>query len=498
MSEPNSKPAKLSCITAAEIIELATKSGIEVYLDWAGKPAARLPKDAPDKPDEIALIHSNATTEWLAYLCYEKLSRVPGKSLIQDAQVALAGKAREHGHHPDNMGEINSSISDNPVAIVLINMLQKGDPIQGIAGSLYKKLTLRAEKMGVKDRNWPGASHILGRRIKELQPLLSKIGITASSQHTYEGTYWDINSKAAEGIDGVASRVASVSKVLPEKHLRRTDTNDTEFHAQLVEILNSGSSQQMAELTGEQIKRWVPRKETEICGLRPLRSFFRAAYQDKGKTQNILITGKSRSGKTAMVKWYVTALACAKTDRETIDPCETCEACKQAVARFGQTGLDTEFNLSQLDFVPIDCPNCNGQKLKTYLDNLYDSDKLKIVYLDEFHRFEDRGKDERLLKPTEEQKIIWIASCIKLKGIDKAVRKRFDVKLKTKKATLKELAIWGAERCVGWNITVEDPDTLVRLAQRSSGRAGMMIKVIGMAATTGRALTTELVETFRF
>ena len=155
-------------------------------------------------------------------------------------------------------------------------------------------------------------------------------------------------------------------------------------------------------LTAEEIKRWVPRKEEEICGLTRMKEFFRDAYlRAGGRTQNILITGDSRSGKTSTVKWYITALALRTRTRPTMDPCELCGSCREAVDHSVEFGWESDLRLSEVDFVPIDCPNCNGQELKAKLLQLYDSDKLKIVYLDDFTWFEERGKDQRSLKAME-------------------------------------------------------------------------------------------------
>ncbi len=479
-----------------EVVRVALDLGIELFLSLAGIPTASLPKDDPDEEAEQAPVYSAKTQEWLSLACFQKIRKVPVLLTLRAAQVMLAGMARERGVAAVPEVEVDEDISNNPVAAATFRLLKKG-AITDLGKQLYEKLTETAVAMGVKDREWPGAAHILGRRLKALKPLFNRKGVQIAWHHTNEGTFWEIRyAEDGEVIGEATSAVASPHNSLLGSQLRQSDATDAILLARLSEVLASPGPS--SPLTGEQIKRWVPRKEEEICGLTRLKQFFKDAYRAGGRTQNILVTGSSRSGKTSSVKWYVTALACADRTRPMMDPCERCRACREAVARLGQLGWESDLNLSEIDFVPIDCPNCNSQELKAKLRILNDSDKLKIVYLDEFHRFEERGKDERLLKAMDERQIIWIASCISTDGLDAAVLNRFGEKLTTEPATIVEAALWAAGRCRAWEIACDDPNTLVFLAVRASGIPGNMLKVIGSAATRGQRLTRQLVEGFRF
>jgi hypothetical protein len=478
-----------------EVVRVALDVGIELFLSLAGIPTASLPRDDPDK-EEQAPVYSAKTQEWLSLACFQKIGRVPVLPTLRAAQIMLAGEASERGVRAFPEAEVDEEISKNPVAAATFRLLRKG-PITQFGKPLYDSLTETARDMGVKDRGWPGAAHILGRRLKALKPLFNRKGVLIAWHHTSEGTFWEIRyAEDGEVIGETTSAAVSPLNSLLGHQLGQGDATDAILLARLSEILASPGPS--SPLTAEEIKRWIPRKEEEICGLTRIKQFFKDAYRAGGRTQNILVTGSSRSGKTSSIKWYVTALACADRTRPTVDPCDRCRACREAVARYGQLGWESDLHLSEIDFVPIDCPNCNSQELKAKLRVLNDSDKLKIVYLDEFHRFEERGKDERLLKAMDERQIIWIASCISTDGLDAAVLNRFGEKLTTEPATIEEAALWAAGRCRAWDIACDDPNALFYLAVRASGIPGNMLKVIGSAATRGRRLTRQLVEGFRF
>jgi len=479
-----------------EVIHIALDAGIELFLSLVGIPTASLPRDDPDEEPDQAPVYSEKTQEWLSLAYFQKVGSVPLSPTLRAVQITLAGMAREWGTRVVSEGEADELISRDPVAAAVVRLLRDGG-ISNFGKQLYKRLTKTAEDMGIKDRRWPGAAHILGRRLKKLGTLFDRKGVLITRHHTNEGTFWAIRYAGRSEVTGDSeSTTASPPNSQLVSKLWQGDASDAILLDRVHQILASPGP--ASALTAEEIKRWVPRKEEEICGLTRMKEFFRDVYRAKGRTQNILITGDSRSGKTSTVKWYVTALACANRTRATMDPCEKCGTCREAVARFGQFGWESDLRLSEVDFVPIDCPNCNGQELKAKLRELYDSDKLKIVYLDEFHRFEERGKDERFLKAMDERQIIWIASCISPEGLDPAVLNRFGEKLTTEPATREEAVIWAAGRCRAWDINCDDPKTLLRLAVRACGIPGHMLKVIASAATRARRLTLSLVEGFRF
>lgn len=84
-----------------------------------------------------------------------------------------------------NQGTLDGS----PVAQAIIKFMENREEYESSSANLFKSLDLVAENLGVdKDKEWPKSARWLWRRIKEVLPLLSSVGIEASRKEASTAT----------------------------------------------------------------------------------------------------------------------------------------------------------------------------------------------------------------------------------------------------------------------------------------------------------------------
>ena len=266
------------------------------------------------------------------------------------------------------------------------------------------------------------------------------------------------------------------------------------------------------------IERWQPERWDQVVGNQELKEYFwdmiwgiRKGGHRSG--YNLLLTGPSRGGKTSGVTFGIKCLWCLDFDLETMNPCGKCNNCRMKVHLFGTDGWQEFMEYEPVDgtrrptrfhYFPIDCTSVSEKDLNEVLFKVcVDDETLKVIYLDEVHRLGRRFMDERLLKPLEQSRAIWIASSAYVKKeeenkkkLEKMFQNRFTYRIDTQKPTVEELAVWLAERCAEWDIKCEDPEpTLTRLAQRSNQIPGMALQVLNKAhKRRSMLLTREMVD----
>ena len=156
-------------------------------------------------------------------------------------------------------------------------------------------------------------------------------------------------------------------------------------------------------------------------------------------------------------------------------------------------------------YFPVDCTRISEADLERILLTVRrDDDTLKVIYLDEVHRLGRRFMDEKLLKPLEESRAIWIASSAYVKKeedegtkkLDKMFQNRFTFRIDTERASVGEFAIWLAQRCEDFGIKCDEPKVvLTRLAERSNQIPGMALQALNKAhKKRSKLLTLEMVE----
>lgn len=258
-------------------------------------------------------------------------------------------------------------------------------------------------------------------------------------------------------------------------------------------------------VTSVEIQRWVPRRFGDIVGNEEMLQYFQEGIQSNGFIANTLITGPSRSGKTATVKMFVKSLLCARRDPLSGSACGTCSLCEQNLGTLEHIGLyayaDEAANSRPMpiNYKPIDCPDITEAALREELKEMRDFDGLRIVYLDEIHRLAHRSLDELLLKRMEERNFVWIASSATTKGLERMFINRFPVKLRTTLPSRRDLATFLATRCKEWQLDWDEPKTIIRLVERCNQVAGLALHVLARAAVSPkRTVTIEMVESHMF
>jgi hypothetical protein len=253
------------------------------------------------------------------------------------------------------------------------------------------------------------------------------------------------------------------------------------------------------------IKLWIPPRWQDVVGNYDLVEHFqdilRASLEGEFNGLNTLVTGKSRSGKTAIVKLFARCLYCDKLDRETLTPCRfECNNCRTDVSRFGLQGLEASTQERNVHYVPMDCAGITEGELRLKLTDLRDYPGFRIVFMDEAHHLVRRSMDEQLLKPVEEREnTMWIVTSAVTGELEKMFKKRF-VRLPTQLPTIEELSLWLTDRCQEFGIhEIDHPSTIIRLAERSNRVSGDAMQVLARAAIKRpKRLTRKLVESHVF
>ncbi|WP_437202040.1 AAA family ATPase [Planctomicrobium sp. SH664] len=253
------------------------------------------------------------------------------------------------------------------------------------------------------------------------------------------------------------------------------------------------------------IKRWIPTRWQDVAGNSALAEHFqdilRASLDGEFNGLNTLVTGPSRSGKTAIVKLFARCLYCDRLDRATLTPCRfECKNCTSDVSRFGLQGIETLSQGRSIHYVPIDCTSVTEVELREKLTDLRDYPGFRIVFMDEAHRLVRRSMDEQLLKPVEERaNTMWIVTSAVTGELEAMFKKRF-VRLQTQLPSIEELSLWLTDRCHEFGIhDIDNPSTIIRLAERSNQIPGDALQVLARAAIKRpKRLTRQLVESHVF
>jgi hypothetical protein len=258
------------------------------------------------------------------------------------------------------------------------------------------------------------------------------------------------------------------------------------------------------------ILRWIPSTWDLFVGNRRLNRFLkrlllaiRQHVQD-GRVRELnklcfLLTGPSRSGKTATISFFVRCVVCQLLDMETLNPCDgRCEACRERPEFYGDRGILTILRNPQqtvrVHFQVIDATMIGGpQDLRDKVLELREFDGIRIVYVDEVHRLVRREMDEILLKAIEQKGFIWIFSTAKPENLEDMFLNRL-IKLSTELPEAGELEQWIADRCDEWRINWY-PDAVMRVVEKSNRVVGTALHALALAALNPEeGLTLDLVE----
>jgi len=265
------------------------------------------------------------------------------------------------------------------------------------------------------------------------------------------------------------------------------------------------------------IERWLPSRWEDFVGNEEVIEHFRDdllyGVRKRGDRSgyNTFLIGESRTGKTAIVNHTMKCIACLDFDFATYNPCGKCHNCRDVYHIFGNDEWENEIDYLEgsprvvtplrQHFIPIDCTSITESELNEKLKNLKESaSTVRVVYLDEAHRLTRRHFDEKLLKPLEQMRLIWICSsavikfedCENVPQLEKMFLNRFSYRFQTRKPTVAELVKWLTKRCLEWEIEVDQPGaTLKSLAEKSHRVPGMALQVLNKAYKKRKKLLTK-------
>lgn len=260
------------------------------------------------------------------------------------------------------------------------------------------------------------------------------------------------------------------------------------------------------------LQRWSPNSWNDIAGnrfaKRTLKAIARQLRQSSVEGElklksrlAFLLIGKSRSGKTSMVKFLLRCLVCKEFNHQAGEPClGVCDACRQHPevrdykSYFALTGIPQEavpVHVHHIDCTTVLTPH----ELRAQLDDLQDAisyQGLQVVYLDEVHRLAKRGMDELLLKRVEDQPYLWILSTAKPDDLEDMLLNRV-VTIRTELPEKEELDRWLVDRCIEASLDWE-AEAIMMISEKSNSVPGIALQALALAVTCGEALTRELVQ----
>jgi hypothetical protein len=215
-----------------------------------------------------------------------------------------------------------------------------------------------------------------------------------------------------------------------------------------------------------------------------------------------LIVGPSRSGKTAMVQFFIRCVFCQKFDETSGNPCDgSCETCLDNVNHYGLVGLHAvlqQINSGRsipVHAIVIDCTRIHTpNQLQDALDSIGEtSDGIRIIYCDEVHRLVFKSMDEKLLTKTEQTNAIWMFSTAKPDGLEDMFVKRLLIQ-RTELPSEIETATWLVDLCKEYTINA-CPESIRRVVSKSECIPGIALQALALAELNKPdGLTIDLVE----
>ncbi|MEZ6142072.1 MAG: hypothetical protein R3B84_16020 [Zavarzinella sp.] len=262
-------------------------------------------------------------------------------------------------------------------------------------------------------------------------------------------------------------------------------------------------------LSPREIQRWYPGQWSDIVGNSKLVQAWHDLIKNGGT--NMLVTGPSRTGKTRSISLGIMAAMCPNRSVE-LNPCYKCSTCEQLVnARENHYGLFSLLSGARTSYFAVDCETVTLEELKSVVRNASSEHVPTFIYLDEIAALGRRNIENYILKAIDETPAIWIASAISVLernekgkakrslGLSEPILARFAIKVGTTLPRERILANWINHRCKEWEITIDREEEIIPLLiKRSYNRVGMVIQVLAVAATRGRHITLDFVQSFNF
>jgi hypothetical protein len=148
---------------------------------------------------------------------------------------------QEDGLHAEGLflkdwGEVvkvqnQGTLDGSPVAQAILSFMESRSEWVGLASTLHAKLEVEAEELSInikRDKLWPKSPSMLSRRIREVQPLLTAMGIEASKQRGEAGAEIRLLRTRGDGPNPDGTSGSAVRSAVSEDSAYFSDADGTD------------------------------------------------------------------------------------------------------------------------------------------------------------------------------------------------------------------------------------------------------------------------------
>ena len=217
-------------------LAVVEKQPIPLYCDPRGRPFIELPLDPQNRPWPL---RSQTVRSWICTMCFQELLSVPSSGDVESVLNVLEGYALQRMQTIEDSGLLVMVEEDSLLQAILEFMNSLGLPQHTeLMTGFMKKLKDQAKTSGLLDtgkRKWPGASWVLSNRLKELMPILTRLGISVTIKHTNQGSEVTLKKLASfnksDATSVTASPMASSQAGPDSGQAQHHQSHDERLHA---------------------------------------------------------------------------------------------------------------------------------------------------------------------------------------------------------------------------------------------------------------------------
>jgi Mg-chelatase subunit ChlI len=259
--------------------------------------------------------------------------------------------------------------------------------------------------------------------------------------------------------------------------------------------------------TPREIEQWVPLRLRDFVGCEYAKEVLVDHLRADGDGTNVLLSGETGTGKTALIEVYARTRNCPRTEDPLLGPCGRCHDCTTFDFQHRDDGIFARSRTKSADrggkitnFYHVNCCHFRESEIRDLESEIAGNHgDRSIVYLDEVQELAEGRRDRLLLKSVTELDAVWIATGTHTDLLSPPFLRRFAARCSTTLPTQKELALFLLDRCRDWKIEIDCPETIGLLTQRSRQIPAECISVLARAATQqDRRLRGQLVDTHPF
>ncbi len=136
-----------------------------------------------------------------------------------------------------------SALEESPVAQAVLAFVKEGQEWEGTASDLMSEFERRAEELKInpKAREWPKGPNVLSRRLREVMPVLRRVGVTLVEQRTADSKIWHLARKAPESTVQIDHTVTAEADSSPDDNRQASSPADR-ISSQQDSVSSSGAA----------------------------------------------------------------------------------------------------------------------------------------------------------------------------------------------------------------------------------------------------------------